>query len=85
MPYAERRSANFAATSIAATRLVGSGDDTLHFKRFGGMSVQFLPAIHGNMISKSAPAHRRRRAGRLPGIARRSDGTACRVAADLRH
>jgi phage terminase large subunit GpA-like protein len=30
-------------------------DDTLHFKRFGGMSVQFLPAIHGNMISKSAP------------------------------
>lgn len=31
------------------------GDDTLHFKRFGPMSVQFLPAIHGNMISKSAP------------------------------
>ncbi|MEJ0020717.1 MAG: terminase gpA endonuclease subunit [Acetobacteraceae bacterium] len=32
-----------------------AGDDTLHFKRFGSMSVQFLPAIHGNMISKSAP------------------------------
>lgn len=30
-------------------------DDSLHYKRFRGMSVQFLTASMGNMISKSAP------------------------------
>lgn len=31
------------------------GDDTLHFKRFGSMSVQLLAATSANLISKSAP------------------------------
>jgi phage terminase large subunit GpA-like protein len=30
-------------------------DDTLHYKRFAGMSMQFLSATHNNLISKDAP------------------------------
>ncbi|WP_298214620.1 terminase gpA endonuclease subunit [Acidocella sp.] len=30
-------------------------DNSIFFKRFGGMSVQFLAGVMGNMISKSAP------------------------------
>ncbi|MDR3438962.1 terminase gpA endonuclease subunit [Telmatospirillum sp.] len=32
-----------------------SVDDSLHFKRFRSMAVQFLPATRSNLISKSAP------------------------------
>lgn len=30
-------------------------DDSLHYKRFKGMSVEFLAAVAGNLISKKAP------------------------------
>lgn len=30
-------------------------DNTLHYKRFAGMSAQFLSATHNNLISKTAP------------------------------
>lgn len=30
-------------------------DDSLHFKRFSGMHVEFLSAAHNNLINKSAP------------------------------
>lgn len=30
-------------------------DNSLHFKRFEGMTVEFLSATHGNLISKRAP------------------------------
>ena len=30
-------------------------DDSLHYKRFRGMSAQFLTATHGNLINKNAP------------------------------
>ena len=33
----------------------GSSDNSLSFKRFGSMTVEFLPATNSTMISKSAP------------------------------
>ena len=62
-----------------------AGDDTLHFKRFGSMSVQFLPAIHGNMISKSAPRIVADEWDAYPESLGDPKALARRAAADLRH